>query len=58
MRRGFATSQLLAHTFRRYTNRTPTQYRRGGAAAGEPVLEWTEADERRRLEAMQRGEWV
>jgi AraC family L-rhamnose operon regulatory protein RhaS len=56
---GFSSSQLFARTFRAYTNRTPTGFRRACRERSRPpVLEWTEEDERRRFEAVRRRKWI
>ena len=56
---GFSSSQLFSRVFRKYTNRTPSQHRRQYRQPGPvAVLEWSEEDERQRLRAIRKGEWV
>jgi len=56
---GFSTTQLFCRVFKQFTHRTPTQFRREIAAGHHATIQdWSEADEQRRLKAIQGREWI
>jgi AraC-like DNA-binding protein/quercetin dioxygenase-like cupin family protein len=56
---GYSTTPLFCRTFKRFTNRTPTQYRRGECTqTPRHVIDWTEAEEHQRHKAIRDHEWL
>ena len=56
---GFSTTQLFARTFKKFTNRTPTQFRQQvRQPSSSHVIDFTEADEEDRRVLVQRHDWL
>ena len=53
------TDRAFYDTFKKFTNKTPTAYRKENKERGDQsVIIWTEEDEKRRMDLIRNQKWI